>query len=187
METPYTRRRIEIKMYFEASTKNKNYKIHIIENPKDWKIEIITSEEKKEVYNISKDHYISIDNAISFIFKNSSYVIDVIKNGIHYEVYTQGSYRKITLLNDEALLHESLKSEGGLSNAGGLIAGMPGKIIDVFVKEGDEVNAGDPLLIMEAMKMENEMKAANDVKIKSILVQKGQSVEAGAELITYEQ
>ncbi len=186
METLCSCRGVKIKMYFEASIKNKTYKIHLTENSKEWKIDIIDPNKKRKVYNISKNHYTSVDNAISFLFQNSSYMIDVVKNGINYDVYTQGSYRKIKLLNDETLLHESLKSEGLLGKTGALISGMPGKIIDIFVKEGDQVKAGDPLLVMEAMKMENEMKAANNVQIKSILVKKGQNIEAGAELITYE-
>ncbi len=63
---------------------------------------------------------------------------------------------------------------------------MPGKIIEIFVKDGDEVKAGKPLLIMEAMKMENEMRAAGDVKIKKIKVKQGDSVETGAVLIEFE-
>jgi biotin carboxyl carrier protein len=63
---------------------------------------------------------------------------------------------------------------------------MPGKVIEIFVKEGDVVKANKPLLIMEAMKMENEMRAASDVKIKQICVKQGDSIEAGAVLIKFE-
>ena len=64
---------------------------------------------------------------------------------------------------------------------------MPGKIIEIFVKEGDIVKANKPLLIMEAMKMENEMRATRDVKIKEIKVKQGDSVESGAVLIKFEE
>jgi glutaconyl-CoA/methylmalonyl-CoA decarboxylase subunit gamma len=62
---------------------------------------------------------------------------------------------------------------------------MPGKIVKIFVKPGDELKEGDPILIMEAMKMENEMRAASPVKIKEILVKEGENVETGATLVTY--
>jgi biotin carboxyl carrier protein len=63
---------------------------------------------------------------------------------------------------------------------------MPGKIVKVFVKRGDEVRANQPLLIMEAMKMENEMRASHDTRIKDIHYKQGDSVESGATLITFE-
>jgi biotin carboxyl carrier protein len=62
---------------------------------------------------------------------------------------------------------------------------MPGKIVKIFAKPGDEIKAGQPLLIMEAMKMENEMRAASDVKIKEVLVKEGENVESGATLVTF--
>jgi biotin carboxyl carrier protein len=49
------------------------------------------------------------------------------------------------------------------------------------------VKSGKPLLIMEAMKMENEMRASVDVKIKEVCVKQGDSVESGAVLITFEE
>jgi biotin carboxyl carrier protein len=64
---------------------------------------------------------------------------------------------------------------------------MPGKIVKVFVKPGDAVKEGDPLLIMEAMKMENEMRSAGEAVIKEVLVKQGHAVESGAVLITFEK
>ena len=63
---------------------------------------------------------------------------------------------------------------------------MPGKIIEIFAKQGDLVKANKPLLIMEAMKMENEMRSSRDVKIKEVCVKQGDSVETGAILIKFE-
>ena len=61
-------------------------------------------------------------------------------------------------------------------------APMPGNILDVKVKVGDSVKKGDVLLILEAMKMENEIMAGADGKIASVNVNKGDSVETGAVL-----
>ena len=66
-----------------------------------------------------------------------------------------------------------------------LASGMPGKIVKIFVKVGDELKEGDPILIMEAMKMENEMRAKSAVKIKEILVREGENVDSGATLVTF--
>ena len=59
---------------------------------------------------------------------------------------------------------------------------MPGNILDVKVKVGDSVKKGDVLIILEAMKMENEIMAGADGKIASVNVNKGDSVETGATL-----
>jgi biotin carboxyl carrier protein len=63
-------------------------------------------------------------------------------------------------------------------------AQMPGKIVRILVKAGDEVVRDQPLLVMEAMKMENEIRAQGAGKIEAIKVSEGQAVESGADLIS---
>jgi biotin carboxyl carrier protein len=65
-------------------------------------------------------------------------------------------------------------------------APMPGTILDVKVREGDRVKRGDVLLILEAMKMENEIMAPEDGIVASVNVSKGASVNTGDVLITME-
>ena len=64
-----------------------------------------------------------------------------------------------------------------------LTAPMPGKIVKVLVGEGDVVEAGRGVLVMEAMKMENELKATRGGTIQEIKVKEGQAVEMGALLL----
>lgn len=64
-----------------------------------------------------------------------------------------------------------------------LTAPMPGKIVKVLVGPGDAVEAGRGVLVMEAMKMENELKAARAGTIQEIRVKEGQAVEMGALLL----
>ena len=61
---------------------------------------------------------------------------------------------------------------------------MPGTIINVNVTAGQSVKKGDVLVVLEAMKMENEIKAAKDGKIISVSVNKGESVDTGTVLVT---
>lgn len=65
-------------------------------------------------------------------------------------------------------------------------APMPGTILSINVNEGDEVKAGDLLLILEAMKMENEILAPTDGKVISIGTTKGASVNTGDKLVVIE-
>ena len=64
-------------------------------------------------------------------------------------------------------------------------APMPGLILDIRVEVGDSITKGDPLLVLEAMKMENILKSANDGVVKAILVGKGDSVEKNQVLIQF--
>ena len=61
---------------------------------------------------------------------------------------------------------------------------MPGTIISVNVTAGQAVKKGDVLVVLEAMKMENEIKAAKDGKVINVAVNKGESVDTGAVLVT---
>jgi acetyl/propionyl-CoA carboxylase alpha subunit len=67
-----------------------------------------------------------------------------------------------------------------------LCAPMPGLVIEVEVKEGDQVKNGQGMVIVEAMKMQNEMKAPRDGVVKKVLVQKGQTVNGKDPLVIIE-
>ncbi len=178
-------------MFFEATlgtdVGDKNCKIEINETRKSWKLNLQEEGHDWVRYEISKDDYKMVENIINLIWGGGSYVLDVYGSGIDYTVYTRSSYRNVRIYNDEALLHESLKKGGQLGGGDNLVAGMPGKIVKVMVGVGDVVKAGQPILIMEAMKMENEMRATAEVKIKDILVKPADSVESGQTLVVYEQ
>jgi biotin carboxyl carrier protein len=63
---------------------------------------------------------------------------------------------------------------------------MPGRIVKVLVKTGDEVVAHQGLVVVEAMKMENELKASQAGRVTAVNVAEGMSVEANAVLVTLE-
>ena len=65
-------------------------------------------------------------------------------------------------------------------------AQMPGKITRILVQAGQEVENGQALLVMEAMKMENEIRAPQAGRLQSVLVSEGQAVDSGADLMKLE-
>lgn len=174
-------------MYFEAELKGVNYKVDVSELKNNWKISLQKENGDWITYDIPKEDFKRAESYISFLFKGSSYLIDVIGSDTEYTVFTRGSFRTIPIYNDEMILHESLKKGGGFGSDTELRAGMPGKIIEIFVKPGDIIKANKPLLIMEAMKMENELRSTDEVKIKEICIKQGDSVEAGSVLIKFEK
>lgn len=173
-------------MYFEAVLNERKYKVDVSETKTNWKISLQQEGKDWVHHDISKSQFTGAEEYISFLFKGQSYLIDVLGEDTEYTVFIRNSFRTIKIFNDEMLLHESLKKGGGFAGDDQLKSGMPGKIIEIFVKPGEIVKANKPLLIMEAMKMENEMRTSSDVKIKEICVKQGDSVESGAVLIKFE-
>jgi biotin carboxyl carrier protein len=67
-----------------------------------------------------------------------------------------------------------------------IVAPMPGRVVRVLVSTGDEVEARQPLVVVEAMKMENELRAAGRGRVRDVSVVPGTSVEAGRVLVVIE-
>ena len=73
------------------------------------------------------------------------------------------------------------------SAGGGTVTSpMPGTVLKILVNQGDAVDSGQPVMIIEAMKMENEIKASRSGTVSKILVSAGDNVAAGAQLLNIE-
>ena len=128
---------------------------------------------------------------------NDGTVARVIKwtaSGIDIEVNNSRFFSKITRDNDNIVVHgpwgdalfkilPRFTLPGSEAQAGGLIAPMPGKVVDLKVKTGSKVKKGDTLVILEAMKMEHQVKAPEDGKITKVLIKKDDQLENGALLM----
>ena len=172
-------------MYFEAELRGIKYKINVNETPANWKVTLQADGQRPELHVISKADYKELDGAISFLFEGDSYMVDVVGNGISYTVYTRGSYRDIPIYNDEMLLHEQLNGSDNLSGPNQISAGMPGKIVKILVEEGQKLEQDQPVLIMEALKMENEIRSPRELTVDKIKVSEGDNVETGTLMVTF--
>jgi len=85
----------------------------------------------------------------------------------------------------DVLLDQLGMKTGGHKKINNLKAPMPGLIVKILAKEGEHYKAGEPLLILEAMKMENVFKAAADVIIKDIQITEKSTVEKGQVLMVF--
>ncbi len=97
-----------------------------------------------------------------------------------------GSARAIAEVVSERARARAKKSGASGSGANELRAPMPGRIVKVLHKAGDAVVVGDPCVVIEAMKMENELRAPKDGTVKAVHVAEGVSVESQALLVTFE-
>lgn len=105
-----------------------------------------------------------------------------------YTVKINSSYYQVVLSNElDMLIEEMGLSKETISAQTDLVAPMPGLIIEILTKPGAQVYAGDGLLILEAMKMENKLTASRDGIIKSISVKKSDTVDKGTILIEFEK
>ena len=80
----------------------------------------------------------------------------------------------------------AVTSPASVGSKSGIKSPLPGVILEIKVKEGDTVKRGQTLLVLEAMKMENDIKADRDGKVTAIKVSKGESILEGTDLIIIE-
>jgi len=108
-------------------------------------------------------------------------------NGRSVSMQVNGKPLQAELIRPLDKLLKSMGMDAAKSKkANDMKAPMPGLIREVKVQVGMELKAGDPVLVLEAMKMENILKAPSDAVIKSIHVATGDKVEKNAVLVTFE-
>lgn len=129
------------------------------------------------------------DRHFHLLYENKTYSAELVKSDCETKTFTfkiNGRLYTVNLKDKFDLMLEKM----GIANAGAvklnnLKAPMPGLIVDLKVKAGELVKTGDPLLILEAMKMENVLKSPGEGVIKTVKVKKGDSVEKGQVLLEF--
>ncbi len=118
----------------------------------------------------------------SILFDGKSYEVSVEDAGGRYRV-RHGANEQIVELADASRGGRDELRKGGVAT---IDAVMPGKVVRVLVAPGDEVELGQGLVVVEAMKMENEITAPRPGRVASVDVSAGQNVEMGARLVVLE-
>jgi biotin carboxyl carrier protein len=138
------------------------------------------------------DHVWEVDGRLtaqgicSLLIDGASYVADVKDEGGRFVVEVGGE--TYTVRAEEETRH-IIRTRGGAA-AGDrgqtITAPMPGKVTHVAVQPGDPVDAGSPLVVIEAMKMENEFRASAAGTVRDVRVRAGEAVNAGDVLVVIE-
>ena len=142
-------------------------------------------------YKLNKDNLYEVMGSLCEIHHCDSAGIDI-------EIDSHRFYAHITKAGSEIIINMPFGDvnasvlprfiePGNEVPEGGLIAPMPGKVIDVKVKKGSKVKAGDTLVIIEAMKMEHSIKATETGKIAKVMIQLNDQVDNGATLLVLEK
>ncbi|HLL55951.1 MAG TPA: biotin/lipoyl-containing protein [Myxococcaceae bacterium] len=142
----------------------------------------ITLEGKRhEVDALTLDH-----GAVSMLIDGESYGVEFEEVGDEVAVLVKGQITRVDVADERRLRMRA--ATAGFSAEGKQVinAPMPGKVVKVLVKVGDEVKEGQGLVVVEAMKMENELKSPKAGKVTELFAKEGSTVENNAKLVVVE-
>jgi glutaconyl-CoA/methylmalonyl-CoA decarboxylase subunit gamma len=170
--------KLQIKKLYALSSENRKFsfslplKQSIKIGKRNYEVQL-KNDEKYGTYILWKNRRFPVE-----IIRSRQNKYEILFNDISYTftVETPFSLQRMKVLN---------KQKGKVDKEF-VKAPMPGKIIDVLVREGSQVLRGEPVVILEAMKMQNEMKAIRPGRIVSVATREGATVSAGEILATIE-
>ncbi len=126
------------------------------------------------------------DNMVSFTIEGKEFIAFIsIGDSGYFDVSIMGSL--FSIKREDILFETDTSYQGSEDEEGSLFAPMPGKILKINVKEGEKVNRGKILLVVEAMKMENNIVAAHDAIVEKINVKEGDMVDTDVQLVILDE
>ncbi len=131
---------------------------------------------------------------VSVLIDHKSYDVDIEKSGKlddtldgRMKVRVRGRVVNLDILSERRKkMKEAATAHLSQSGVVNIESPMPGKVFKMLVKEGDEVEEGQGVVVVEAMKMENELKSPKAGTVTSVKVNEGQAVDAGTSLVIIE-
>jgi biotin carboxyl carrier protein len=123
-------------------------------------------------------------DSLHLILGGEAYEFDVQRTDRGQDVTLYGTCYSTTVLDERSRALRDLGFGAGAASGNETIStSMPGKVVAILVEEGQEVCAGEGIIVIEAMKMENELRCAADGRVQSICVAVGDTAPGGAALV----
>lgn len=169
-------------MSYEIQTNGREAQVDLLEQEdSNYKIRVDGETREIDVVEVADGIYSVLMNGRSFNVE--------LKAGSNHKKYTINANHisyDVEVVDAETKYQRSRNKDDMMNNENHLISPVPGKVIDVTVSVGDEVHKGQTLVVLSAMKMESEFKAAKDAVVKEIKIEKGQNVESNQILVVTE-
>jgi len=157
-------------MTYDIAINGKNYRLDLKRVPDGWSCHLDGRE-------VDVDAVLARPDVLSLRIGNKAYEVKCERVGNEMHLWV-GSVRFAVNVRDPRSLRGRIRAVDD-HGPRRLNAPMPGKIVRVLVSQGDEVSAGTGVLVVEAMKMQNEVKSPKKGRIQKILVSEGAAVNAG--------
>ena len=155
------------------------FKVEILEDGPIKKISV-----NGTVYEV--DYNVGGDTIHSIILNNDSHGVQINSLGnSNYEVRNKGDYFLVNVIDGLKKMRIS-RSKSKVVGRQVITAQMPGVILKVYVKRGDTVNVGDPLCVLVAMKMENEIRSPIDGTVKEVYINENDKMTVGDKMLIVE-
>ncbi|MBD3413283.1 MAG: biotin/lipoyl-binding protein [Candidatus Aminicenantes bacterium] len=161
--------------------------ISLLCNNKEFKLNVKEAQDGYLQISVNKKSYLVSAEFVSgeeILLKINGKVYDVIvsKNSNSYDICMTGKSIRV----DKKSPFQLIKNRADTTKKAEVKTSMPGRVVELLVQEGRAVKHGEPVLVLEAMKMQNEIKSPRSGQVKKICPKEGESVEAGAVLFTIE-
>ena len=166
-------------MTYNVVVDDKTHKVELTRGEKSWRCKVDGQE-------IEVDAELTARDVLSVLVGGKAYEVKrerSLQGELHMVI---GSARYAVDVQDPRSLKTRRASAGAEAGPQKIKAPMPGKIVRVMVAENEEVKAGQGVVVMEAMKMQNELKSPKDGKVQKILAAEGSAVNAGDTLAIIE-
>jgi pyruvate carboxylase subunit B len=165
-------------MKYSARIQNKEYTVSLDDLGE--RVQLTVDGREAELRHTTRNN----KHRFLLLIDSMSYDVEVNRKDGKFSVFIYGREFEV-IAEDERLA--KLREVAGLDMSEDdqkeIVSPMPGLVVSLLKNEGDTIKKGEGIVIMEAMKMENELKAQSDGEIDSILVKPGQSVEKGVCLV----
>ena len=124
--------------------------------------------------------------AVSMLIDGDSHAVEFEEKSDEVAVMLKGQVTTVDIVDERRARLREATAKFTVEGKQAIDSPMPGKVVKVFVKVGDAVAEGQSVVVVEAMKMENELKAPKAGKVTEVTAVEGSTVESGARLVVIE-